>query len=90
MELCHRNGREKLDAHPTKPSHQGGTQKIRKTAKQTIKKLKQIHDDSTAKSIIEETITEADNDRKKRNETREKRKMEAAKASDNKKRKTTK
>ena len=66
------------------------TRKIRKTAKQTIKKLKQIHDDSTAKSIIEETITEADNDRKKRNETREKRKMEAAKAPDNKKRKTTK
>ena len=64
------------------------TQKIRKTAKQTIRKLKQIHDDSTAKSLVEETITEADNERKKQNKTREKRRMEAAKSSDNKKRKT--
>ena len=34
------------------------TQKIKMTAKETIRKIKQFHDGTTAKSLMEETITE--------------------------------
>ena len=41
------------------------TLKIRTTTKQTMRKIKQIHDSTTAKNLVEQTVTEADQERKR-------------------------
>ena len=36
------------------------THKVHTTAKQTMRKIKQIHNSTTAKNLVEQTVTEAD------------------------------
>ena len=55
------------------------TDNIRTAARQAIQKISTIHDKATTRAEIEQSIREADAERKKRNENREKCKLEAAK-----------